>query len=114
MWPADIPEQPQNVMAVGVGSREVNLTWVEPHDNNAPITGYQVMYMEPEFVTGERRRVLNTSLEMATITGLFPGANYTFSIVAYNDIGQSDPSDPLSIRMQSEGWSLVCLISYFN
>ncbi len=100
----DIPEQPQNVRAVGVGSREVNLTWVEPHDNNAPISGYQVTYMQPEFVTGERERVVNTSaVEMATITGLFPGVDYMFKVIAYNEIGPSIPSDPLTVRTLDEG-----------
>ena len=98
------PEQPQNVTAVGFGSREVNLTWVEPHDNNAPITAYQVAYMEPVFVTGERRRTVNTSaVEMATITGLFPGVDYMFVIFALNEIGPSAPSDPLPVRTLDEG-----------
>ena len=103
---ADTPEQPQNVMAVGVGSREINLTWVEPHDNNAPITGYLIMYMEPGFVTGERMRVVNTSaVEMATITGLFPGVDYMVMVIAYNEIGDSDPSDPLLVRTLDESES---------
>ena len=89
-----------------MGSREVNLTWVEPHNNNAPITGYQVMYMEPEFVTGERRRVLNTSVEMATITGLFPGVHYMFSVKAINNIGASEPSTPLAVKTEDESESL--------
>ena len=99
----DVPEQPVNVTAVGVSSQEVNLMWVEPHDNNAPITGYQVAYMEPVFVTGERERVVNTSaIEMATITGLFPGVDYMFMVSAYNEIGQSEPSDPLLVRTDDE------------
>ena len=91
--------------AVGVSSREVNLTWVEPHDNNAPITGYRVMYMAPEFVAGDRRRMVmvNMPIEMATITDLFPGVNYTFSVVAINDIGPSVASDPLPVRTLDEG-----------
>ena len=79
--------------------------WVEPHDSNAPIQGYLVMYMEPEFVTGEREREVNISepVEMADITGLAPGVNYTFTVTAYNGIGESVPSDPLTVRTLDEG-----------
>ena len=89
--------------AVGISSREINLTWVEPHDNNAPITGYQVMYMLPEFVVGEREVVVDTSAEMVTISELFPGVNYTFTVTALNEIGPSTPSDPVTVRTLDEG-----------
>ena len=36
----DRPETPQELMAVNLTSRNFTLTWVEPHDNNAPIQGY--------------------------------------------------------------------------
>jgi hypothetical protein len=91
------------VTAVNVSSREINLTWVEPHDNNVAITGYSVMYMLPEFVTQERERVVNTSVEMATISELFPGVNYTFTVTAINAMGMSPPSDPLEVRTPEEG-----------
>ena len=82
--------------------------WVEPHDNNAPIQGYLVMYMEPEFVTGEQEREANISepVEMVNITGLAPGVDYTFTVTAYNGIGESAPSDPLTVRTLDEGKSL--------
>ena len=60
---------------------------MEPHDNNAPLSGYQVTYMQPGFVAGERGRVVNTSIEFAVITGLFPGVDYMFSVIAFNEIG---------------------------
>ena len=89
--------------AVNVSSREINLTWVEPHDNNAPIIGYQVMYLLPEFVVGEREMVVNTSADMATLSKLFPGVNYTFTVTALNEIGPSAPSDPLTVMTVDEG-----------
>ncbi len=96
----------------------IDLMWVEPDDNNAPIGGYQVMYMEPEFVEGERMRTVNTSVVMATITGLSPGVDYTFTVIAYNDIGPSTPSDPLTVRTLDERRTLhhhiiIVMSSYF-
>ena len=81
----------------------VTLTWVEPHDNNAPVTGYLVTYMEPEFVGGDLERVVNASAEMATITDLSPGVDYEFTITAYNEIGSSRPSNPRTVRTLDEG-----------
>ena len=90
-------------MAVNITSRLITLTWVEPHDNNAPIQSYEVTYMEPSFVGGNLMREVNTTTEMATITDLFPGVNYTFTVIAYNEIGPSVPSDPLTVRTLDEG-----------
>ena len=86
-------------MAVNRTSHLVTLTWVEPHDNNAPIQSYEVTYMEPSFVGGNLMRKVNTTIEMATITDLFPGVDYTFTVIAYNEIGPSVPSDPLTVRI---------------
>ena len=53
--------------------------------------------MEPSFVGGNLMRKVNTTIEMATITDLFPGVNYIFTVIAYNEIGPSVPSDPLTL-----------------
>ena len=48
-------------------------------------------------------RVVNATIEMANITDLFPGVDYTFTVIAYNEIGPSVPSDPLTVRTVDEG-----------
>ena len=93
-----------------IASREIALTWVEPHDNNAPIMRYEVTYMQPEFVTGERESVVNSTVEMATITGLYPGVDYTFTVTAYNGLGPSVPSAPLTVRTLEEGMHLALYV----
>ena len=87
-------------MAINVSSRSLFLRWEAPH---APIQLYKVMYMEPSFMEGNLIKVVSTSVEMATITTLFPGVNYTFTVTAYNEIGPSVPSDPLTVRTLDEG-----------
>ena len=89
-------------MAINVTSRSLVLRWEAPHDNNAPIQRYEVMYMEPSFVEGDLMKV-NTTIEIANITDLFPGVDYTFTVIAYNEIGPSVPSDPLTVRTLDEG-----------
>ena len=102
----DRPEQPQNVAAVEVNSRNITLVWVEPHDNNAPIQGYRVMYQRPSFLGGTDE-IVNASIEMEVITGLHPGVTYNFTVVAFNDIGDSDPSEVLPVPTLEEGSYVV-------
>ncbi len=82
------PERPQNVTAVEVTTTSVILEWVEPHDNNAPIRGYKVSYTRPSFLGGTAMTI-NSTVETVNITGLHPGVAYCFSVVAFNDIGNS-------------------------
>jgi len=65
--------------------------------------------MEPAFVTGERNVVVNAIMEMVTISNLYPGVNYTFTVRALNEIGNSPTSDPLTVRTLEEGKSLILL-----
>ena len=80
-------------MTQNVTSRNLTLTWVEPHDNNAPILGYRVSYTEPDFLGGGNVTVNVTGpIEEAFIGSLHPGVNYSFTVVAFNEEGDSVPS----------------------
>ena len=106
----DRPEQPQNVRSVNTTSRSISLEWEEPPDNNAPIMGYRVMYRQPVFLDANSRvEVINTTAEMVIIPGLHPGVTYNFTVVAFNEIGDSTPSNIASIRTLEEGMSVIGL-----
>lgn len=90
-YTADRPEQPQNVTAVNVTSRSLTLEWTEPHHNNAPILGYRVMY-QPS-ISNSTVMEINTVVTFVEITGLHPGETYFLTVVAFNAIGDSAPSD---------------------
>ena len=105
----DRPERPQNVRSISTTSRSISLAWGEPCDNNAPIVGYQVMYKQPAFVDANTgMQVLNTTTEMVVIPGLHPGVSYTITIVAFNAIGGSPPSNGASVTTLEESKSLLC------
>ena len=99
-------------MVVNVTSRNLTLTWVEPHNNNAPITGYRVSYAGPMFLPdGDNvvtvEAVGNKSVPAQLfINNLHPGATYNFTVVAFNGIGNSTPSEPLSVTLDDEGNTL--------
>ena len=104
----DCPDQPINVQLFDVTSRGLFINWTEPHDNNAPITGYYIMYQNPDRLVmapiSRPQDVTVTSVEEQTmITDLHPGENYTFIVIAINDICPSVPSIPVSVRTMNEG-----------
>ena len=93
-------------MATNITSRTLILSWIEPHDNNAPITGYRVMYSEPTFLSGNMI-VLNATEERVDISELHPGEPYEFTVVGFNDIGDSVPSEVFSQTTDEEGTFLL-------
>ena len=106
-------------MAHNVTSRNLTLTWVEPHYNNAPISGYRVSYVQPVFLGGDTvvlnvpadtsvssnssQDVANSFLVQKFIDDLHPGATYSFTVIAFNIIGDSEPSAPFTQIMVDEG-----------
>ena len=102
---SDTPEQPQNVMAVNVTSRNLTLTWIEPHDNNAPILGYFIEFQQPPFRSMGAAVTLNTSTESVFIEDLHPGVTYNFTVTAFNGIGEGRSSDVTPIATLEEGKS---------
>ena len=74
--------------------------------------GYRVMYQQPAFL-GSDMQVVNSTVEMADITELHPGVTYNFTVVAFNEIGDSTPSNIASTRTLEEGM-LVNNLSPFN
>ncbi|XP_019855187.1 PREDICTED: receptor-type tyrosine-protein phosphatase F-like isoform X2 [Amphimedon queenslandica] len=99
----DVPDIPVNLSTSDVTSRNLTLSWDEPHHNNAPILGYDIAYTEPDFL-GRRNIELtvNGSIEMLFIDGLHPGVSYNFSVNAFNEEGDSGFSEPFTQRTLEE------------
>lgn len=81
----DPPSAPR-VGEVGDGSVELNFT--AGNDNGAPITGYRVTSATGPAVSQD---CPSTS---CTITGLTNDTEYTFQVIAINEVGESEPSVP--------------------
>ena len=62
------------------------------------------MYQQPGFLdASDGVQVVNSTVEMADITGLHPGVTYNFTVVAFNEIGDSATSDIVSVTTIEEG-----------
>ncbi len=99
---SDAPEQVENITAFEILSRSLVLSWIEPHDNNAPIEGYFVSYTQPTFAGG--KAIVNSTVDIViTLNELFPGVTYNFTVTAYNVIGNSIPSEVIQVNTVEEG-----------
>ena len=109
----DCPDEPINVQFTMVNSRDLTITWTEPHDNNAPITGYNISYQNPDCLVSANGVAQNVTVtsedELVMITNLHPGESYSFTIIAINDICPSQPSEPANVRTMEEGM-YVCIM----
>ena len=83
-------------------SRSITLQWTEPHHNNAPVTHYIVSFTDPDFLGGEERTASSTE-DMVVVTGLHPGVEYVFTVVAVNEEGPSQPSNNERATTKEEG-----------
>ncbi len=77
------PEAPGIPRVDSVGDSEVVLTWDAPANNGAAITGYTVS------ADGVSQECAATT---CTITGLTNNREYTFTVTATNEVGESEPS----------------------
>ncbi|MFC7402989.1 Ig-like domain-containing protein [Citricoccus sp. GCM10030269] len=77
------PEPPSVPRVDSVADEEVVLTWDAPANNGSPITGYTVS------AAGVNQECAATT---CTISGLTNNQEYTFTVTATNDVGESDPS----------------------
>lgn len=91
---------------INITSQSLVLQWVEPHNSNSPILGYRVRYSQPVFEGGIEVE-LNSSETSLLVENLLPGITYNFTVVAFNEIGESPSSDTAPIRTLDEGWLLI-------
>ncbi|MCG2801006.1 MAG: fibronectin type III domain-containing protein, partial [Cellulomonas sp.] len=78
------PGTPATPQVSEVRSKTVVLTWAAPTNNGAPITGYMVK--------SSGGQTFSCPTTTCTLDGLTNNVEYTFSVVATNEVGDSDPS----------------------
>lgn len=80
------PNAPQNLQLENASENEITISW-SPVDG---ATSYDV------YRSG--KKVTNTTETTHTSTGLNPDVQYTFAVVAINDVGESEKSESLVTR----------------
>ena len=95
----DRPERPVIIGVQNVTSQSVVLQWVEPHHNNAPILGFYI------YTDGVLVGNVTADEDSLNVTGLIPDTEYTFTVVAFNSIGNSLTSNDFIIKTLKAGKS---------
>lgn len=85
------PDAPSAPRIGEIGDGFVELNFSAGNDNGAPITGYKVSTASGP---GKTQDCASTS---CTITGLTNDTEYTFQVVAINEVEESDPSVPSAV-----------------
>ncbi|XP_066489496.1 neuronal cell adhesion molecule isoform X6 [Tiliqua scincoides] len=90
----DHPDPPFDLELTDYQERSVQLTWIPGEDNNSPITKFVIEYEDAMHEPG----VWNYQTEVPGIQTnvqlrLSPYVNYSFRVIAINEIGSSQPSE---------------------
>ena len=83
----DRPDAPQKVTATATGPGSAFVSFPEPAANGGTISGYTII----DSVSGKTERTTNPGME---VTGLQNGVEHSFTVIAHNEAGDSDPSAP--------------------
>ncbi|ELU00302.1 hypothetical protein CAPTEDRAFT_229069 [Capitella teleta] len=90
-----LPKAPDNVVTSEVTATSVKLTWSS--GNVDPIQSYTITY-KPNFAQGsEHPSIPNIMNPEYTVTGLSAYTRYEFRVIAVNNIGQGEPSNPVDV-----------------
>ncbi|NXV16018.1 DCC protein, partial [Cepphus grylle] len=97
-----LPSAPRDVVPVLVSSRFVRLSWRPPAEARGSVQTYTVFFSRDGVV---RERAVNTSQPgtlQLTVGNLKPEETYTFRVVAYNEWGPGESSQPVKVATQPE------------
>ncbi|MFW6597988.1 Ig-like domain-containing protein [Propionibacteriaceae bacterium Y2011] len=86
------PDQPGTPRRVQVSNRQAVINWTAPEANGSPITGYTVTATGGGATTTQA-----CTTTTCTITDLTNDVGYTFTVVATNAHGDSEPSSPSAV-----------------
>ena len=128
---AEVPGAPVNVTITGNTQRSQVLSWVAPFDGNRPITQNIIYFsssrqpnltqIHPPLGGGRTRRqttgVSSDPVPIVTLTDdpttvivseLIPFVEYSYTVVAVNELGRSDMSQPSpSVQTEAAGESIL-------
>ncbi|XP_075582412.1 netrin receptor DCC [Pelecanus crispus] len=97
-----LPSAPRDVVPVLVSSRFVRLSWRPPAEARGSVQTYTVFFSRDGV---NRERAVNTSQSgtlQLTVGNLKPEQTYTFRVVAYNEWGPGESSQPVKVATQPE------------
>ncbi|KAK7089523.1 hypothetical protein V1264_024372 [Littorina saxatilis] len=99
------PSTPTHLKVVRTTSTSVTIAWNRPDSPNGNITLYRVMYW-PRNNTGTavgQQWQSNARYVEFTVTQLKPFSTYQIQVLAVNDAGTGEASQPLTVTTDEDG-----------
>ncbi|KAM6145039.1 neuronal cell adhesion molecule isoform 3-T3 [Phoenicopterus ruber ruber] len=89
------PNPPFDLELTGQLERSVELSWIPGDENNSPITNFLIEYEDGLHEPGVWHYQTEVPGTQTTVQlKLSPYVNYSFRVIAVNEIGRSQPSEP--------------------
>ena len=93
----DVPAAVDDLSASAASSTQIDLSWTAPNDGGSPLTGYTLQYNKTgDTAFGESVTGIAGDATSYSHTSLDAGTEYTYRVVAINDVGNSGPSNEVS------------------
>ncbi|KAM3832378.1 neuronal cell adhesion molecule [Vipera latastei] len=90
----DHPDPPYDLELTDHLERSAQLTWIPGNENNSPITRFIIEYEDALHEPGIWNYQMEVSNVFTTVRlKLSPYVNYSFRVIAVNEIGRSQPSE---------------------
>lgn len=110
----DVPSAPINLHARNITSSSVDIYWRIAESDSSCRGEEHIESFIVERKTGERQRwrqlqrktaeriKTDTGEYVYTVQGLYPGESYSFRVLAFNEIGESEPSKAIDVDLPQE------------
>nr|XP_024214159.1 Down syndrome cell adhesion molecule-like protein Dscam2 isoform X8 [Halyomorpha halys] len=100
----EVPEAPNGLKVLDKSGRTVQLSWSAPYDGNSPIKRYLIEYKvsKGKWDNDIDRVMVPGHQTMESVPNLSPATTYHMRVVAENEVGTSEPSEPVMIITAEE------------
>jgi hypothetical protein len=89
----DVPGAPRDAKVESVSDDSAELSWRAPEDDGGSyITNYLIEKLDPD--TGKWMKTATSRSPRCTVENLLPNKPYQFRIIAQNNHGSGEPSEP--------------------
>ncbi len=96
------PPAPTGLVVVGSGARSVRLGWVDPTPYK---DGFHVWYRLSGVGSFVLLKTVGVDVTSDNLSGLDPSTAYDFQVTAYNQRGDSSPSNPVTTSTGAYAWT---------
>ncbi len=92
------PDKVPWIEVTSTGQSNVTLAWLEPINGGEPIRGYRLLRWDPS----NELTSINITETSFVDEGLDREGTYTYQVLAYNDVGDGESSDAVTVTISPD------------